>query len=72
MSGAGVAARDARGALRSPDAGGQRRWVRLGIAQTAVLTCVGAAVYQACVLPQCGHATLVETGAMKKHPHEHG
>jgi hypothetical protein len=28
--------------------------------------------YQACVRPQCGHATLVETGAMKKQPHEHG
>jgi hypothetical protein len=23
-------------------------------------------VYQACVVPQCGHVTLVETGAMKK------
>lgn len=31
---------------------------------------VGA--YQACVVPQCGQRTLVETGAMKKKPHEHG
>jgi hypothetical protein len=31
-----------------------------------------AASYQACVLPQCGQETLVETGAMKKHPHAHG
>jgi hypothetical protein len=29
-------------------------------------------VYQACVAPQCGHETLVETGAMKKHPHPQG
>jgi hypothetical protein len=28
--------------------------------------------YQAWVAPQCGQLTLVETGAMKKHPHEHG
>jgi hypothetical protein len=28
--------------------------------------------YQACVRPQCGHDTLVETGAMKKHPHAQG
>ncbi|MGA9875499.1 MAG: hypothetical protein WBQ21_06800 [Solirubrobacteraceae bacterium] len=28
--------------------------------------------YQAWVVPQCGHATLVDTGAMKKYPQEHG
>jgi hypothetical protein len=28
--------------------------------------------YQAWWAPQCGQVTLVETGAMKKNPHEHG
>ncbi len=32
----------------------------------------GFSSYQACVLPQCGQDTLVETGAMKKHPHPQG
>lgn len=29
-------------------------------------------LYQACGRPQCGHDTLVETGAMKKHPQAQG
>jgi hypothetical protein len=31
-----------------------------------------AVAYQAWVVPQCGQVTLVDTGAMKKYPHEHG
>jgi hypothetical protein len=30
-----------------------------------------AAVYQAWLLPQCGHATVVETLALNRYPHPH-
>jgi len=43
-----------------------------GGADQAAKTGYGPVAYQSWCLPQCGHVTLVETGAMKKYPHEQG